>query len=81
MGWWWIRNCCSSLGTDSVAAVALTESLVVTLYALAIGLSMATTATVARRTGEHDPEGASTAAAQAILLGELNRRKLRHNWK
>ena len=59
----------SSLGTDSVAAVALTESLVVTLYALAVGLSMATTATVARRTGEHDPEGASTAAAQAILLG------------
>jgi hypothetical protein len=33
----------SSLGTDSVAAVALTESLVVTLYALAVGLSMATT--------------------------------------
>ena len=61
----------SSLGTDSVAAVALTESLVVTLYALAVGLSMATTATVARRTGEHDPEGASTAAAQAILLGVL----------
>ena len=61
----------SSLGTDSVAAVALTESLVVTLYALAVGLSMATTATVARRTGEHDPEGASTAAAQAMLLGVL----------
>src|SRR5437016_3594402 len=61
----------SSLGTDSVAAVALTESLVVTLYALAVGLSMATTATIARRTGEHDPEGASTAAAQAILLGVL----------
>src|SRR5262245_55506583 len=53
----------SRLGTDSVAAVALTESLVVTLYALAVGLSMATTATVARRTGEHDPEGASIAAA------------------
>src|SRR5579872_6991079 len=61
----------STLGTDSVAAVALTESLVVTLYALAIGLSMATTATVARRTGEQDPAGASTAAAQAILLGIL----------
>lgn len=61
----------STLGTDSVAAVALTESIVVTIYALAIGLSMATTATVARRTGEQDPEGASTAAAQAILLGVL----------
>src|SRR5262245_9524505 len=61
----------SHLGTDAVAAVALTESLVVTLYALAVGLSMATTAAVARRTGEQDPEGASVAAVQSILLGLL----------
>jgi Na+-driven multidrug efflux pump len=35
------------------------------------GLSMATTAMVARRIGEKDPEGAGRAAAQAILLGIL----------
>lgn len=61
----------SGLGTDAVAAVALTESLLVILYAIAIGLSMSTTAMVARRIGEKDREGAAIAAAQSILLGTL----------
>lgn len=61
----------SSLGTDAVASVALTESLLTILYAIAIGLSMSTTAMVARRVGEKDQEGASTAASQSILLGVL----------
>lgn len=59
----------SRLGSDAVATVGLTESLLTLVFSLAIGLSMGTTALVARRTGEKDPEGASVAAAQAILIG------------
>jgi len=59
------------LGAHAVAGVGLTESLLTVLYAIAMGIGMATTAMVARRTGEKDPEGAATAAAQAILLGLL----------
>jgi putative MATE family efflux protein len=57
------------LGPDAVATVGLTESLLTIVYTLAMGLSIAVTATVARRTGEHDAEGAAHAAAQGILLG------------
>src|SRR6476661_3536221 len=59
----------SRLGPDAVATVGITESMLALLYAVAIGLSMAATATVARRTGEKNPEGASAAAVQAIALG------------
>lgn len=58
----------SKLGADAAAAVGLTESLLTLVYGLAIGLSMATTAMVARRVGEKDLEGARTAAVQAIIL-------------
>src|SRR5689334_13271612 len=57
------------LGPDAVATVGLTESMLALIYSLAIGLSMAATATVARRTGEKNPEGASIAAVQVIALG------------
>src|SRR5579872_6591447 len=57
------------LGSDAMAAVGLTESLVVLIFSIALGLSMAATATVARRIGEKDPEGASIAAVQAIGCG------------
>ena len=59
----------SRLGADAVATVGLTESLLTLVFSLAIGLSMGTTALVARRTGEKDPGGASVAGAQAILVG------------
>jgi putative MATE family efflux protein len=57
------------LGADSVAVVGLTESMLAIVYAVAIGLSIGTTATVARRTGEKDEEGAARTAAHAIYLG------------
>ena len=59
----------SYLGADAMATVGLTESLLTLLYAIAIGLSIGATATVARRIGEHNPEGAARTAVQAIALG------------
>ncbi len=57
------------LGADAVATVGLTESLMFTVYALAIGISIGASATVARRIGEKDPHRAAVAAVQAIWLG------------
>jgi len=59
----------SYLGADAMATVGLTESLLTLLYALAIGLSIGVTATIARRVGENNPEGAARVAIQAIALG------------
>src|SRR5712692_10390032 len=61
----------SRLGADAVATVGLTESILTIVYALAIGLSVGAMATVARRIGERDPDGAAIAAVQAIALGIL----------
>ena len=58
----------SRLGADAVATVGLTESMMVLIYTMAMGLGIGATATVARRIGERDSEGASHAAAQAIVL-------------
>lgn len=57
------------LGADAVATVGLTESLLSLVFAVGLGLSLSTTAIVARRIGEKDPEGAAVAGAQAIFLG------------
>ena len=57
------------LGKEAVAAVGITENLLTIIFAVAIGLSMATTAMVARRIGEKDRQGASVAAFQAIAIG------------
>jgi len=56
------------IGKEAVATVGLTESVLTLVYSMAIGLSMAATALVARRTGEKNPEEAAHAAAQAINL-------------
>src|SRR5688500_2271833 len=59
------------LGPDAVATVGVTEALLTLIFAIALGLSLSTTATVARRIGEKDPEAAAVTAVQAILLGVL----------
>ncbi len=59
----------SQVSVNAVATIGLTESVVTLIYAVAIGLSMAATAIVARRIGEKDVQGAKEAAVQAIGLG------------
>src|SRR5216683_4195734 len=59
----------SYLGPDAMATVGLTESMLTLMYAIAIGLSIGATATVARRIGEHNPDGAARAAIQSLALG------------
>jgi len=61
----------SKLGADAVATVGITESVITIVYAIGVGLSMATTALVSRRIGEKNPEGAAKAAFQSILTGFL----------
>ncbi len=59
----------SKISVQAVATVGLTESIMTLVYSTAIGLSSAATAMVARRIGEGDPEAASKAGAQVILIG------------
>jgi MATE family, multidrug efflux pump len=59
----------SHLGANAVATVGLTESMLSLVFAVGMGLSLSTTAMVARRIGEKDPEGAAVAGVQAIALG------------
>ncbi len=61
----------SKVSVNAVATIGLTESVVTLIYALAIGLSMAATAIVARRVGAKNLAGAKEAAVQAIGLGIL----------
>ncbi len=58
----------SKLGSYATSTVGLTESFITIVYSIAIGLSMAATAMVARRVGEKNPEEAAHAGAQAIML-------------
>lgn len=59
----------AKLGKEAMAAAALTESTLTILFAIAMGLSMGTTAIIARRIGEKNSEDAGVAAAQALILG------------
>lgn len=59
------------LGASAVATVGLTETFLFLLYSVAMGLSMAVTAVIARRIGEKRKEDAATAAVQAVLIGVL----------
>ncbi len=61
----------AQLGASAVATVGLTEAYLFLLYAVAIGLSMAVTAIVARRIGERRSKEASLSAVQSIALAVL----------
>jgi len=56
------------LGQNAIATVGLTETVVTLVYSLAIGLSTAATAIVARRIGEKNPEAAAVAGAQSLII-------------
>ncbi len=61
----------AKLGASAVATVGLTETYLFLLYSVAMGLSMAVTAIVARRIGEKRSDEAAISAVQAILLAVL----------
>ena len=61
----------SKLGPHAIATVGLTESVISLVYSIAIGLSTAATAVVARRIGEKNPDGAAHAGAQSIFVALL----------
>lgn len=58
----------SRISVNAVATIGLTEAPLMIIFSLAIGLSMAATAIIARRVGEKNYERASNAAFQAILI-------------
>src|SRR6187551_3024078 len=58
----------SHLGKHATSVVGLTESVITIVYSLAIGISMAATAMVARRVGEKNNEAASKAGMQSIFI-------------
>ncbi|HEY6307195.1 MAG TPA: MATE family efflux transporter [Candidatus Angelobacter sp.] len=57
------------LGADATATVGITEGMLYIVMSIAVGLSMGTTAVVARRTGERNKDGAAGAAVQSIIMG------------
>ena len=57
------------LGANAIAAVGLTESLMMILYSVAMGVSIGAMALVARRVGEKDLGAAARTATQGIVLG------------
>ena len=59
----------SHLGRHAIVTVGLTESVISLVYSIAIGLSTAATAVVARRIGEKNPDGAAHAGAQSLIIG------------
>jgi len=58
----------SKLGQHAIVTVGLTESVISLVYSIAIGLSTAATAIVARRIGEKNPDGAAHAGAQSLII-------------
>jgi putative MATE family efflux protein len=59
----------AKLGEYAIATVGLTESVVVLVYAMGFGISMAATALIARRFGEKEYKEAGAAAFQLLLVG------------
>lgn len=61
----------AKLGKEALAAVGLTESILSLVFTVAMGLSTAVIAMVARRIGEKDSEGAAKTAAQSIFIAVI----------
>ena len=59
------------LGASAIATVGLTESMMIVVYTLAMGLAISAAAIVARRVGEKDTDAAARAAVQAIVIGAV----------
>lgn len=59
------------LGENAIATVGLTESVITIVYSVAIGLSTAATAIVARRVGEKKPEEGAHAGAQSLIVAMI----------
>lgn len=57
------------LGEHAVATVGLTEAVIVLVYAVGMGISMAATALISRRFGEKDYKEAGSAAFQLLSFG------------
>lgn len=58
----------SKLGQNAIATVGLTESVITLIYSVAIGLSTAASAIIARRIGEKNPKDAAHAGAQSFIV-------------
>ena len=59
----------SHLGKEAIAVVGLTESVMTLIYAVAIGISIAAMAMVARRIGEKNLDRAAHTAGQVLVFG------------
>jgi Na+-driven multidrug efflux pump len=58
--------------SHAIQTVGLTESVLSIIYSLAVGMSMAATAVVARRIGEKNPEMAAKLACRPYLWAVLS---------
>ena len=67
------------LGANAVATVGLTESLLSLVFAVGIGLSLSTTAMVARRIGEKDPAGRRCRRSAGDRAGPVHVRRNRNS--
>lgn len=61
----------AKVSVEAVATVGLTEAVMMLVYSVAIGLSMAATGMIARRIGEGRPKKAADAAVHAMVLAAL----------
>src|SRR5690606_18596113 len=57
------------LGPNALATVGLTESVLMIIYGVGMGLSIAATAMVSRRFGEKNYQAAGTVTFQVIVTG------------
>jgi len=61
----------SKIGEEAIASVGLTESVMTLIYAIGIGLAMATTAIVSRRIGEKNIKEATNSAYHSIIIAVI----------